>query len=262
MVLTSVEAGWQPRLQELKAQSAVFITLLDDVADNKSVRDLAMLKRLMQIPFAKHKQHDDAYYNVCWQMWRRIDEKVGTFPRYQELEQFLDFDIRQVMNAELHSLLINSEYNGSSIVENDIYGHHGTLLMVHGTWDLMCSPGFNLAELGDVREAIYHASCAARLCNMINTYTRELAEGDYSSPMILRCCRLHKLAPTELLGNKGRELLKESRAYYEDRIHEHIASIRNLADRVKTVDLEHLADVFESIYEDHRVPGPYWITRR
>jgi hypothetical protein len=263
MVLTSVEERWRPRLQELKAQSAVFITLLDDVADNEKLRDMDLLKKLMEIPFADKSEYEDSYYyQVCWQMWQHIHQKVQTFPHYPELRHFLDYDLRQVMNAELHSLLINANYAGSSVIENDTYGHHGTLLMVHGTWDLMCSPDFNFAELGDVREAVYHASCAARLCNMINTYTRELNEGDFSSPIILHCCKTHNLAPTQLLDAKGRELLKESRQHYENLIMDHIASIRGLADRVESVDLDHLAAVFESIYEDHRVPGPYWLTRR
>lgn len=261
MVLSSVEVRWRPRLQELKAQSAIFITLIDDVADNEKQRDLKLLKNLMQIPFAGQPELEDNYYRVCWDMWQAIQNRVRAFPHYQELKDFLDFDLRQVMIAELHSLLINSKYCGSSVLENDTYGHHGTLLMVHGTWDLMCSPDFDFAELGDVREAVYHASCAARLCNMINTYTRELTEGDFSSPIILHCCKTHHLSPAQLLDGQGRELLKQSRTYYENEIRRHIASIRHLASRADSVDLQHLANVFETIYEDHRVPGPYWLTR-
>lgn len=258
MVLSSVESAWRPRLQELKARSAIFITLLDDVADKEQYRDIHVLKNLMRIPFIDYPEHDDDYYQVCWRIWKDISEVVRTFPLFPDLEGFLDFDMRQVMNAELHSLLINAFYPGASIIENDTYGHHGTLLMVHGTWDLMCSPGFNFAELGDIREGVYHASCAARLCNMINTYSRELDEGDFSSPIILHCRKVHNLSASQLLKKEGRELLKKSEAYYEGRIKEHIAAIRSLSERVKSVDMGHLAEVFDSIYEDHRVPGPYW----
>lgn len=262
MVLSSVDVAWRSRLQELKAQSAVFISLLDDVADNESLRDIHVLKKLINIPFIKKPESDDPYYMTCWDMWKNISGVVQTFPLHDELGDFLEFDLRQVMNAELHSLLINSYYSGASIVENDTYGHHGTLLMVHGTWDLMCSPSFNFSELGDIREGVYYASCAARLCNMINTYTRELDEGDFSSPIILHCRKIHNLSASQLLKKSGRELLKKSEAYYEELIHGHIAAIRDLSSRVQSVDMGHLADVFDSIFEDHCVPEPYWHSKK
>jgi hypothetical protein len=261
MILSSVDADWRPRLQELKAQSAAFITLVDDIADNEDQRDVQLLNHLTQIPFGKRSDCDNPYYDVCWNMWREISEVVQSFPLYEDLREFLEFDLRQVMNAELHSLLINRYYPGASIIENDIYGHHGTLVMVHGTWDLMCSSRFNFAELGDIREGVYHASCAARLCNQINTYSRELDEGDFSSPIILHCRKIHNLSASQLLKKSGRELLKKSESYFEDQFRNHVAEIRKLSDRVKSVDMENLADVFESIYEDYRVREPYWITK-
>lgn len=260
MFLSSVDSAWRPRLQELKAQSAVFITLVDDIADNEQHRDIQLLKNLTQIPFSDTAQYDGTFYNTCWSMWQDISDVVQTFPLYEDLKEFLEFDLRQVMNAELHSYLINANYHGASIVENDTYGHHGTLVMVHGTWDLMCSPDFDLSELGDIREGVYHATCAARLCNMINTYIRELDEGDFSSPIVLHCRKVHNLSASQLLKNSGRELLKKSEVYFEACFRKNIADIRGLSDRVRSVDMEQLAIVFESIYEDYRVREPYWNT--
>jgi len=261
MVLSSVDAVWRPRLQELKAQSAAFITLVDDIADNEQQRDMQLLKKLTQIPFADNDEYTDSYYKVCRRMWQNIFDIVQSFPLYGDLKDFLEFDLKQVMNAELHSLLINSYFTGASIIENDTYGHHGTLVMVHGTWDLMCSSNVDLAELGDIREGVYYASCAARLCNMINTYPRELEEGDFSSPIILHCRKIHNLSATQLLEKSGREFLKKSEIYFEIRFRKYIADIRDLSGRVQSVDMEHLANVFDSIYEDYRVREPYWIAK-
>lgn len=261
MVLSSVDANWRPRLRELKAQSAAFITLVDDIADNQDQRDDILLKNLVQIPFLESKEYDHPYFDVCRQMWKDIKEVVRTFPLYEDLKDFMEFDLRQVMNAELHSLLINTYFPGASIIENDTYGHHGTLVMVHGTWDLMCSPNFNFAELGDIREGVYHASFAARLCNQINTYSRELDEGDFSSPIILHCRKVHNLSAAQLIKRSGRELLKKSERFFEEQFRQHVAEIRALKDRVHSVDMEKLAIVFESIYEDYRVREPYWVSR-
>lgn len=261
MVLSSVDGLWRPRLRELKAQSAAFITLIDDIADNQDQRDVELLNDLVRIPFEEVGSSDHPYYKVCWQMWQDILDVVRTFPLYESLKDFMEFDLMQVMNAELHSLLINTSYSGASIIENDVYGHHGTLVMVHGTWDLMCSPGFNIRELGDIREGVYHASCAARLCNQINTYPRELDEGDFSSPIILHCRKVHNLTATQLLKRSGRELLKKSERFFEDQFKIHVKEIRRLSERVQSVDMNHLAEVFESIYEDYRVREPYWVTK-
>ena len=66
-------------------------------------------------------------------------------------------------------------------VEHALYSPHGMMVTCAATMDLMCSPRFDVSELGPLREALWHAACMARYGNLLTTWRREIERGDFTS---------------------------------------------------------------------------------
>lgn len=261
LCLSSVEPEYHANLRLTKAKSAVFITLIDDIADHANLRDRKLLDALITIPFSPEETNSNSrYFAVCQDLWRDISHTIREYPRYREFAYILNFDLKQVMLAEEQSWLMNSFPHMANELENDIYGHHGTLLMVNGLWDLMCSPDFDAAELGDLRECLYIAQKIARLCNMISTYHRELTEGDITSPIILRAIKEGRLNFPQMTINGSTESLQTLELQFREEVSSNVSQLHQWAKKISTVDVAHFADVMVDVFNDFDNRVAYWAT--
>jgi len=252
--LSSVPLDCSENLRLLKTKSAIFITLIDDIADNHTYRDKDLLNALIEIPFKeKPSDIDSEYYEVTLEIWNDIVATIEQYPRYSEFKNILDFDLRLVMTSQEYSIMVNTDRSMVNLVENEIYGPHGTLLMAHGTVDLMCSPGFDIKELGSLREILMIGHKIAQLCNMINTYIREIEEEDISSPIIINALLDNPDIDISELKNNGRDFFEKLENQFEDRVQDHLYEIKDFAHEIKTINVVNFAETMNEIWEIYKI---------
>lgn len=256
--LSSVPSDFSEDLRLLKTKSAVFITMVDDVADNQNYRDQTLLSSLIDIPFKRESDSIGSdYYNAALEIWHDILCTIEQYPRYSEFRDIFNFDLRLVMTSQEYSVMINTDHSAANIVENEIYGPHGTLVVAHGTVDLMCSPKFDNKELGSLREILLIAQKIAQLCNMINTYAREIDEEDISSPIIMNALLENPDTNLSDLINEKYEMFKQLEEEFEKTVHDHLDEMREFSDDIKTIDVTNFADTMHEIWEDYKVRTPF-----
>ena len=179
---------------DTRVLGVVLDVLLDDVADNE--RDLGFLEHILSaleghdsVP-ASLSARQQAYARFAIDVWHEIQNRVRSFPRHDEFSELLDFDYRQLFNVMRYSRLVNAHPEMLNLVEHDLYLPHNMHMMISSTMDLMCSPGFDRAELGILREAVWRAQCMGRIGNLTTTWQREIGEEDFTSGVFARaiCC--------------------------------------------------------------------------
>ncbi len=252
--LSSVPSHFLQSLRLLKTKSAIFITLIDDIADNQELRERELLQSLLSIPFQKPSDDiDNNYYRVVSCIWADIISTIEKYPRFSEFRDVFYFDLRQVMNSQEYSFLINTNRSAVNMMDNEIYGPHGTLVMLHGTIDLMCSPNFDESELGPLREVLIIAQKIAQLCNMINTYAREIEEGDISSPIIINLMSEKPDFDLSTLKDCGDKLFKKLEQKYEKMVQNYLREMKSRSHNVKSVDVNEFAEIMRKIWEGYKV---------
>ncbi|MBC8183525.1 hypothetical protein H8E88_20725 [candidate division KSB1 bacterium] len=256
--LSSVPSFFMEDLRLLKTKSAVFITLVDDIADNQQFRDKNLLNALIEIPFRdKPDSIDSDYYRATWEIWSDIKKTMEKYPRYSEFKHVLEFDLKLAMMSQEYSIMVNTDRSVANVVENEIYGPHGTLVMAQGTIDLMCSPGFDIKELGLLREILMIGQKVAQLCNMINTYLREIDEEDISSPIIINALLENPDVEIKELKNNGHDFFEQLEEQFENTVQNHLYDIKDFASNLKTINVVNYAETMNAIWEDYKVRVPF-----
>jgi len=251
--LSSVPPHFFQSLRLLKTKSAIFITLIDDIADNQELREEELLRSLLSIPFQESSDDiDNNYYRVVSSIWADIISTIEKYPRFSEFKDIFYFDLRQVMNSQEYSFLINTNRLVANMMDNESYGPHGTLVMLHGTIDLMCSPEFDESELGPLREVLIIAQKIAQLCNMINTYAREIEEGDISSPIIIDLISEKPDFDLPALKDSGDKFFERLEQNYEKLVQSYIREMKSRARNIKSVDVSEFAEIMRKIWEGYK----------
>lgn len=252
--LSSVPPDFAEDLRLLNTKSSVFITLVDDIADNQLYRDKKLLNALIEIPFRDEPDTIDSnYYKATWEIWSDIKATIEKYPRYSEFKHIFDFDLRLVMMSQEYSVMVNTDRSAVNVVENEIYGPHGTLVMALGTVDLMCSPEFDIKELGSLREILMIGQKIAQFCNMINTYIREIDEEDISSPIIINALLENPDIDITELKNNGHDFFEQLEEQFEHTVQDHLYEIKDFAHDIKTINVVNFADTMNEIWEDYKV---------
>lgn len=181
--LPCIDPQYKDKLSLDKTKLAIFDVLLDDLADNWKARDNQLLEEFARIPWEKDIKLKNQYIEVGRKIWDDVYNSIKLYPRYEELKDVFFFDLHQIMNGMRYSFLVN-KFNIANEIENDVFTHHGCMVILHCDMDLMCSLNFNLNELGEIRVILYLAQKIASIGNMLNTYPREIIERDSSPPII------------------------------------------------------------------------------
>ncbi len=235
--------------------------LLDDVADQSG--PARYLEELLKVPFATRRPDfagfspkQQAYGETLRRVWEAIMARVRGYPRHAEFRELLRYDYLQLLNTMRYSHMLNRDPQLLNIVEHDLYLPHNMHMMVSGTLDLMCSSGFDRSELGQVREALWHAQCMGRIGNLITTWERELADRDFTSGVFAFALREGVVTAQQLI-DADIEVLRKSiashgcEAFFLDRWKHHRGQIVSLARSVRTVDVNKLVAGLEQLLEIH-----------
>jgi transketolase C-terminal domain/subunit len=259
--LPCVDSALRETNHVTKVLGVMFDVLLDDVADQS--REAGYLERLLEIPFAakpprfrEFSKKQRAYAELARRVWDTIIERAGAYPRHDEFRELLRFDYLQLLNTMRYSYLLNGDPQLLNMTEHDLYLPHNMHMMVSGTLDLMCSTGFDRAELGRIREVLWHAQCMGRIGNLITTWEREIAERDFTSGVFAFAAREGLLA-TRDFADADAEVLRQTiashgcEAFFLEQWQDRRGRIVWMAESIRTVDVNRLIAGLEQLLEIH-----------
>ena len=249
-MLSSVDPKLRDEVCDTKVLGVMLDVLVDDVADRGG--NEALLECLLNLPFQgdlpdlrRFSPEEQAYAQLVLELWREIHTRARRYPRYDEFAAVLRYDYVQLFNTMRYSHLLNRNPALLNVVEHDLYLPHNMHMMVSGTLDLMCSPSFDVAETGHVREATWLGQCMGRIGNLTTTWERELGEGDFTSGVYARALMQGDLTLRQL-RQVDREAIRaaivegQHEAHFLTRWQEHRLAILDKRPRVKSVDLNQL----------------------
>ncbi len=249
--LPSINLDFKENLTLDKTKLTIFDVLVDDLADNAKIRNKRLLEQAVRIPWNGTKKFENSYLKVTKKIWQDCINSIKQYPRYDEFEDIFFFDMDQVMNSMRYSYLINTS-DFSNMTEDKLFLNHGVMVILHCDMDLMCSPNFNYEELNKLRPILYCVQDVAHIGNMINTYPKEVAEADFSSPIISMGLREGLIDKSIVIKDPEYTLasLEPLIAHFEERMNENLDQIKAYAECLKSIDIEEfyyqLKDVWDA----------------
>lgn len=245
--LSCVAPELRESLIQTKVLSIMSITLIDDIADKD--QDSAALERAcrvvqttMALPRLSGIEPEQPNLALLRSLYAEISTRIQSSPRFDALGDFLRFDLEQALNAMRYSLLINRVPAAFSLLEHDVYSHHGMLIMYQATLDLCCSPGFAVSDLGSAREAFWHSQHMGRIGNMLFTWEREAHQGDFSSGVFAHALSAGTLAASDLKEMPVEDIIRVIRSspsftYFVSSWTQHRMALQDAIQRINSVDL-------------------------
>jgi hypothetical protein len=152
----------------------------------------------------------------------------------------------------VYSSLVNS-FNLDNSVEMSVYSPHGCMVMLAVDMDLMCSPTFDMKDLGKMRKVAYLAQEVAHIGNMLVTYPGELAERDLSCPIISLAVRKGFIEKTELGDMSLLPRIKKLEEVFKKKALSNIQKVAVYEKEILSVNIggfsKYLAELFEKFAE-------------
>lgn len=245
--LPCVSPSWHEEVGDTKFLSIMFLVMLDDVADQGG--EAALLEQLVRLhssdgPSDWHAFTDteQKYAEFSESVWNEVQRRVERFPRYSEFADLLRYDYLQLMNTMRYSHLLNRFPSLLNLAEHDLYMPHNMMMMICATMDVMCSPDFDFADIGRLRQATWHAQHMGRIGNQITTWEREIHEGDFTSGVFAHAVIFGDLT-LEQLANGDREFIEHAirqgrhEQYFLRQWRNHREQLMALQSSVRSVDL-------------------------
>lgn len=253
--LPSIDMRYKDILANDKTKLTIFDVLIDDLADNYATRDETLLEEFAQIPFRNVEKYENDYLEIGRKIWNDCITSIRSYPRYKELKNLFFFDLIQVINGMRYSFLVNT-LDIENDIENEIYLHHGCMVILHCDMDLMCSRDFDLKELKKIRVIFYLAQKVASIGNMLNTYPREIIEKDLSSPILSLAVRKGLIEKS--LDNIDIQKLKELEYIFINRAKEYIIKIKDMEKEINSINIEGFSDKLEWLLQAFINRKRYW----
>ena len=188
--LSCVDSEYFHTIRLAKLLYAIINVLIDDIADE--LQNAEIIQELSSIIHTQTKKDSEnqpqtaSYTTVFREIWESADSLVRKLPRYSDFEMILKFDIEQLLNSHLYSLMINKNLFFDNEVEHLLYSPHQMNIMLFGTVDLMASRNFKMNELGKLREITWYTSLMYSTIHNLATWRREVPNGDFTSKVIVR----------------------------------------------------------------------------
>jgi len=260
--LPSVDPTWKSFDRTAKLLGVMLDVLLDDVADNCHFKDGRFLDALLRIPFGDGREPEwlgqdrREYFRFAAKVWEEIAHLAAGFPRYEEFREIWEYDVRQLLNTMRYAFLVNRFPEILNVTEHDLYQPHNMHMMISGTLDLMCSPGFDRDELRLVREALWRGQVMGRIGNMVSTWEREIRERDFTSGVFATAIERGIFSPAEMESMEAADLVAaiERSGVIEDSL-ERWARLRDevfeIARKVRSIDLRRYGAGLEELIRNH-----------
>jgi len=250
---SSVDKRYLTSLIDTKFSISMFVILIDDVSDQikNSVNKKRFLKKLLQlscngsIKISKNfSRKEREYFYFSKKLWRFIRRNIKKYPRFKEFQELFDLDFNIILNSMKYAFLVNN--NPYLINEEEYWLHfpHSMQASIYATLDLMCSPGFDIKEVGLFRKIIFFAQKMVRIGNWISTWEREVKEKDFTSGIIAYAKDNGILTFYDLKKSPSRIIEKIHKAKIEKvflkKWEKYYKKIKKLSSSVKSINIEEL----------------------
>lgn len=214
IIYSSVTEKYQKSLEKTKFLMLMFIVLLDDVSDKMKNRLLldGMLQISLQANYPKVSllnQKEIKYLKFAAKIHRCIVKTIKKYPRYEEFKDIFDYDFDQIINTMKYAIIINNNHYLINKVEYWMYFSHNMQGMISYTIDLMCSPKFNICELGLMRKVTWYAQQMCRIGNWLTTWEREINDKDFTSGVFAYAIDNNIIDVVYLQKNEMGEIIKK-----------------------------------------------------
>jgi transketolase C-terminal domain/subunit len=232
---------------DTKLLSIILCVLLDDIADQPGGG--ALMDALLEMAscgvspsWSKLSDAEQNHGRIAQAVWQEYWDRVANYPCYSEFEPVLRYDLLQFLNTMRYSHLVNGRPYLLNMVEHDVYTPHNMMMVSFATVDLMCSPTFRQADVGALRECMWHAQSMGRIGNLLSTWKRELADRDFTSGVFARALASGDVSP-EALEHADPQRLEsvirsgDHEAYFLFQWFEHRRRCHAAARRVGSCDL-------------------------
>ena len=175
-----------------KLNLGLFITLIDDLADNPQFFNPNLLQLMYQllpgkIPLSPPPmlKTDNLTYQLGKRLIFNLNGNICHLPNYSELKEILQFDIEQIYRANRYCELLSAHPTIANLKESQEYGPYNMGMVAAGMIDLMGTDNFEMKELGNARECFLMGQRMGRIGNLIATYSREKREKDITNEIII-----------------------------------------------------------------------------
>jgi hypothetical protein len=242
-----------------KAKMAMFDVIADDLADNSASRDPVALDRFLQIPWQKDIA-GGLHVEVGKKLWEDCIKSVRDYPRFKEFENVFYFDLRQVVSGMEYSYLANT-IEMANPIDNRIHVPHGCMVMLHCDLDLMCSPRFDIADLGTMRMIFHMAQRVAHIGNLLNTYPREVLEKDLSCPLISLALRKGLITKEDLNDELILPKISVLESTFREEAEKYIRRAARYEKQVRSVNMIGFSAALKALLDTFVARPQYWKLR-
>lgn len=245
MTLSSVDRELRTEVRDTKFLVGMFNCLIDDVVDRD--HNPRLFRSLLSLLHGAKPQGDNEQeqrlVEFVASVWNEIWRKARLFPRFQEFQSLLEFDLRQLTIAVEHSDLTSQLPEMVNRIEHDLYSAHGMMVTIAATLDLMSSPGFNRNDLSALRSLLWHAESMARIGNLVSTWEREIDDDDFTSGVFMEALWRGLVTHDQLRSDNRDELVKvivrsDIEADFLRKWEHHRTQVRRLGAALKSIDIE------------------------
>lgn len=178
------------RVLFIKSVLGMFITLLDDFADNPELRNKELLNKLYRVPFddefIKPESCTETERKICdlaLSLRSKMRSSIRFLPNFLSYYDVFKFDFEQVTRANQYSELMTDYPHIINPAECVQFGPYNMGMVLAGMIDLMSCPNRS-NPLGILRQAFIIGQRHARLSNVITTMGRERSERDCTNEII------------------------------------------------------------------------------
>ncbi len=243
ITLPSVSFDLRTILNDDKVKLTIFDIMVDDLADNYATRSYSLLEKLAGIPWDTRSGsiETDEYLMTARKIWEDSISSLATYPRFKDFERIFYFDMRQVLSSMLYSYLGNAE-GIENPIETSFYSSYGCLVEVALDMDLMCSPTFDMKELGPMRTVACLAQKVAHVGNLLTTYPSELIERDVSSPIISLALRKGLIRKEELGDKSAIPKVSKLEWIFKNKAYTYIRRVAECEKEIRSINIRGFSD--------------------